>query len=134
MRHPSRGPAATRRRPRAVPIDCYSSCRTSHFRWLIGRPPKGARRTGNENRSHAGRARQGLWKRRDSRVDARNRCRATPPSARTGLIDDSERRTLTIILPVVKQVECHLARLESTIENKGLMDVLHGRGEALRAL
>jgi len=50
------------------------------------------------------------------------------------LIDDSERRTLAIILPVVKQVECHLVRLEPTIENKGLMGVLHDRGEVLRAL
>jgi hypothetical protein len=66
-------------------------------------------------------------------IYARNRCRATPPSARTGLIDDSERRTLTIILPVVKQAKCHLKRLESTIEDKGVSGFYDSRGGVLRA-
>src|SRR6202035_4060342 len=100
---------------------------------VVDGPPKGVCVARQRDRSHAGRARQGLWKRRDSRVYARNRCRATPPSARTGLIDSSERRTLAVISPVVKQAKCHLRSSESSIENKGLMDVVGIRGRALRA-
>src|ERR1700692_4062423 len=98
---------------------------------VVDGPPKGVCVARQRDRSHARRARQGLWKRRDSRVYPVNRCRATPPSARTGLIDDSERRTLAIISPVVKQAKCHLGSSESNIENKGLMDALGPRDRTL---
>src|ERR1700688_304727 len=99
---------------------------------VVNGPPKGVCVARQRDRSHAGRARQGLWKRRDTRVYARNRCRATPPSARTGLLDSSEERTVAIISPVVKQAKCHLARLESNLENKGFIDSARSSGGALR--
>jgi len=42
------------------------------------------------------------------------------------LIDSSERRTVTIIWPVVKQAKCHLGDVELNIENKGLVLILGG--------